>query len=146
MAGTAGADPHGLVAVSRAVVSAAAELAAAVGRTVVGDDRVPTARGNAYEAICADRARARARDEMDALVRSLLAARPRAEAGSRSPARETGPAPRVTQPAGRPAPRGTRQVARVAAGRHRTTLPRHTAVLASADTATLASAGTAARP
>ena len=65
------ATPNGLAAVSRAVVSAAAELAASVERAVTGDVR--TARGNAYEAICADRARAQARDEMDALVRALLA-------------------------------------------------------------------------
>jgi hypothetical protein len=77
MATAVGAQPGGLVAVSRAVVSAAAELAATVERAVVGDDRIRTARGNAYEAICADRARAQARDEMDALVRSLLADGPR---------------------------------------------------------------------
>lgn len=65
------ATPNGLATVSRAVVSAAAELAASVGRAVAGDVR--TARGNAYEAICADRARTQARHEMDALVRALLA-------------------------------------------------------------------------
>ena len=65
------ATPNGLAAVSRAVVAAAAELAASVERAVTGDVR--TARGNAYEAICADRARERARHEMDALVRALLA-------------------------------------------------------------------------
>jgi hypothetical protein len=80
MATAVDAQPSGLVAVSRAVVSAAAELAATVERAVVGDDRVRTARGNAYEAFCADRARAQARDEMDALVRSLLAVEPRAAA------------------------------------------------------------------
>ncbi len=67
------AQPNGLAAISRAVVAAAADLAASVERAMVGDDRVRTARGNAYEAICADRARERARHEMDALVRALLA-------------------------------------------------------------------------
>ncbi len=73
MATAVDTQPSGLAAISRAVVAAAAELAASVERAVVGDQRVRTARGNAYEAICADRARARARDEMDALVRGLLA-------------------------------------------------------------------------
>lgn len=89
MATAVGAQPSGLVAVSRAVVSAAAELAATVERAVVGDDRVRTARGNAYEAICADRARAQARDEMEALVRSLVAdgARTAVRPASRVPGR-----------------------------------------------------------
>ncbi len=77
MATAVGAQSGGLAAMSRAVVSAAAELAASVERAVVGDDRVRTARGNAYAAICADRARAQARDEMDALVRAVLAEGPR---------------------------------------------------------------------
>ncbi len=77
MATAVGARSSGLAALSRAVVSAAAELAASVERAVVGDDRVRTARGNAYAAICADKARAQARDEMDALVRALLADSPR---------------------------------------------------------------------
>jgi hypothetical protein len=89
--------PNGLVAVSRAVVSAAAELAATVERAVVGDARVRTARGNAWEAICADRARARARDDMERLVRSLLADGPRS--GVR-------PAPRTAQPPGTGRPDG----------------------------------------
>ena len=112
MATAVDAQPSGLVAVSRAVVSAAAELAATVERAVVGDDRVRTARGNAYEAICADRARAQARDEMDALVRSLLATGPRATAH---------PAPRT--------PRTT-------VTRHRRAARRRTADLVSAGPAT----------
>ncbi len=100
------ATPNGFAAVSRAVVSAAAELAASVGRAVVGDDRVPTARGNAYAAICADRARAQARDEMDALVRALLAegprpaVRPAPPAPVRTPARRAVPAGRTLVGAG----------------------------------------------
>ena len=82
MATAVGAKPNGLVAVSRAVVAAAADLAASVERAAIRDDRVRTARGNAYAAICADRARARARDEMDALVRALLANGPRTAAGT----------------------------------------------------------------
>jgi hypothetical protein len=61
----------GFVAVSRAVVAAAAGLAAEVERRVLGDEHVRTAQGNAWEAICADRARAQARAEMDALVATL---------------------------------------------------------------------------
>jgi hypothetical protein len=63
----------GFVAVSRAVVAAAADLAAELERRVVGDDKVRTAQGNAWAAICADRARAQARADMDALVASLAA-------------------------------------------------------------------------
>ena len=84
-------QPTGVVAVSRAVVSAAAELAATMERAVVGDAKVRTARGNAWEAICADRARAQARDDLDRLVRSLLAD------GSRTGVR---PASQSAQPVG----------------------------------------------
>jgi hypothetical protein len=63
----------GFVAVSRAVVAAAAELVAEVERRVVGDEKVRTAQGNAWAAICADRARAEARAEMDAMVAALTA-------------------------------------------------------------------------
>jgi hypothetical protein len=76
-------QPAGIVAVSRAVVSAAAEFVAGVERAVVGDENVRTARGNAWDAIQADRARARARDEMNQLVASLLADGPRGAGGRR---------------------------------------------------------------
>jgi len=72
-----GSQPAGIVAVSRAVVSAAAELVAGVERAVVGDDRVRTAQRNAWDAIQADRARAQARDDMNAAVAALLAGDPR---------------------------------------------------------------------
>jgi hypothetical protein len=68
-----GTQPSGLVAISRAVVSAAAELLVSVERAMVGEDKVRTARGNAWDALCADRARAQARDDMEQLVRSLMA-------------------------------------------------------------------------
>jgi hypothetical protein len=61
----------GFVAVSRAVVAAAADLVAEVERRVVGDENVRTAQGNAWAAICADRARAQARADMDAMVAAL---------------------------------------------------------------------------
>jgi hypothetical protein len=64
----------GFVAVSRAVVAAAADLAAGVERRVLGDEKVRTAQGNAWEAICADRARAQARADMDVMVATLAAA------------------------------------------------------------------------
>jgi hypothetical protein len=70
----------GFAEMSRAVVSAAADLVGTVERAVVGDANVRTARGNAWAAICADRARAGARDEMDQLVRALLANGPRTRA------------------------------------------------------------------
>ena len=71
------AELSGIVAVSRAVVSAAAELVAGVERAMAGDRNVRTAQGNAWDALQADRARARARAEMDHLVATLLAERPR---------------------------------------------------------------------
>jgi hypothetical protein len=67
----------GFVAVSRAVVAAAADLAAEVERRVVGDEKVRTAQGNAWAALCADRARAQARADMDAMVAALAAANTR---------------------------------------------------------------------
>ena len=86
MATAEGTSPAGIVAVSRAVVAAAAELVAGVERAMVGDDRVRTAQRNAWDAIQEDRARAQARDEMNALVAALLADRP-ARAGSALPSR-----------------------------------------------------------
>jgi hypothetical protein len=83
----------GFVAVSRAVVAAAAELAAEVERRVVGDENVRTAQSNAWAAICADRARAQARADMDAMVAALAAARPRGPAG-RGNQRAVGSSPR----------------------------------------------------
>jgi hypothetical protein len=80
--------PAGFAAISRAVVSAAADLVGTVERAVVGDANVRTARGNAWDALCADRARAQARDEMDQLVRALLANGPRTRAAEVSTAAE----------------------------------------------------------
>jgi hypothetical protein len=65
----------GFAAVSRAVVAAAADLVAEVERRVVGDGNVRTAQGNAWAAICADRARAQARADMDVMVATLTARR-----------------------------------------------------------------------
>lgn len=65
----------GFVTVSRAVIAAAADLVSGVERRMVGDENVRTARGNAWAAICADRARAQARADMDAMV-AALASRP----------------------------------------------------------------------
>jgi hypothetical protein len=77
MTTTAGTPPAALVAVSRTVVAAAAELVAGVERAVVGDANIRTAQRNAWDAIQADRARARAREEMNQLVAALLANGPR---------------------------------------------------------------------
>ena len=74
MATAEAVQPTGIVAVSRALVSAAAELVAGVERAMVGDANVRTAQRNAQDAICADRARAQARDEMNELVAALLLA------------------------------------------------------------------------
>ncbi|GIF68019.1 hypothetical protein Ais01nite_60540 [Asanoa ishikariensis] len=53
----------GIADLPRAVLSAAYGVIDSASRVVAGD-RVRTARGNAWEAICADRARADQRDEV----------------------------------------------------------------------------------
>ena len=78
MATAAGVQHNGVAALSRAVVAAAADLVTSLERAVVGESKVRTARGNAWDAIQADRARAQARQEMDQLVRALVATGPRA--------------------------------------------------------------------
>lgn len=47
----------------RAVVGAAADLFFRVGRSVLGPEKVPTARANAWSAVLEDRERARQRAE-----------------------------------------------------------------------------------
>ena len=71
------AQTSGFVALSRAFVSVAAELAAGVERAMVGTEKVRTAQGNAWDALCEDRARAQARAEMDRTVAALLKSGPR---------------------------------------------------------------------
>ncbi|GAA2599245.1 hypothetical protein GCM10010399_32480 [Dactylosporangium fulvum] len=56
-------SPVDLSAAPRAVVSTAAELIYKVGRSVLGAERVPTAKANAWAAVCADQERARIREE-----------------------------------------------------------------------------------
>jgi hypothetical protein len=68
------APASGLLTIPRAVLSVAAGVYVSVERAVVGDARVRTARTNAWEATCADRARARARDDTRRAVAALAAA------------------------------------------------------------------------
>ncbi|MFI7645440.1 hypothetical protein ACIBTZ_05050 [Micromonospora sp. NPDC049460] len=65
----------GLTTISRTVASLAAGVVHTLERAVVGEARMRTARGNAWEAVCADRARAEQRAELDRLVAELTAAR-----------------------------------------------------------------------
>ncbi|MDG4796609.1 hypothetical protein [Micromonospora sp. WMMD1082] len=70
--------PHqtiGLTTISRTVASLAVGVVHTLERAMVGPARMRTARGNAWEAICADRARADQRAELDRLVAELAAAR-----------------------------------------------------------------------
>jgi hypothetical protein len=67
-----------LITIPRAVLSVAAGVVFSVERAMVGDSRVRTARTNAWEAICADRARAEARDETRRVVAALAASTPMA--------------------------------------------------------------------
>jgi hypothetical protein len=54
----------------RAVVATAAELIYRVGVSMVGAENLPTARANAWAAVCADRERAREREEVARLIAS----------------------------------------------------------------------------
>lgn len=57
-----------VTAAPRAVISRAAEVLFVVGRSVLGSHRVPTARGNAWQAVCADQERARVRAEVQRVL------------------------------------------------------------------------------
>jgi hypothetical protein len=69
---TAPTEQAGFAAVSRAVVSAAADLVTGVQRVVVGPTNVRTAQSNAWDAILADRARNAARDQLTREVSAML--------------------------------------------------------------------------
>ncbi|MEU5564503.1 hypothetical protein [Micromonospora musae] len=72
------ADPNpniGLTTISRTVASLAVGVVQTLERAVVGEARMRTARGNAWEAVCADRARADRRAELDRLVAELSTTR-----------------------------------------------------------------------
>ncbi|MBF5031358.1 MULTISPECIES: hypothetical protein [unclassified Micromonospora] len=79
----------GLTTISRTVASLAVGVVDTLERAVAGDGRARTARGNAWEAVCADRARAAQRRELERLVAELAAAR--AAARQRRDAREAQP-------------------------------------------------------
>ena len=72
-------QPMNFAAVSRVLVSVAAEVATGVQRAVVGPGNVRTARDNAWDAIQADRARAAARAETARAVAAMIAASPAAQ-------------------------------------------------------------------
>ena len=76
-----GGPTIGLTTIPRAVLSVAAGVVNTVERAMVGDSRVRTSRSNAWEAICADRDRARQRDEVRQILAALIAT-----ADTRSPA------------------------------------------------------------
>ncbi|WP_433114166.1 hypothetical protein [Micromonospora sp. CA-246542] len=65
----------GLTTISRTMASFAVGVVHTLERAVVGEGRMRTARGNAWEAVCADRARADRRAELDRLVAELTATR-----------------------------------------------------------------------
>ncbi|MCZ7428299.1 hypothetical protein O7607_21390 [Micromonospora sp. WMMA1949] len=79
----------GLTTISRTVASLAVGVVHTLERATAGDGRMRTARGNAWEAVCADRARAAHRRELERLVAELTAAR--AAARQRRDAREAQP-------------------------------------------------------
>ena len=70
--------PVDIPAAPRAVIGATAGLIYRVGRSFLGESRVPTAQANAWAAVCADRQRAQERAELErwrADVRARRAAR-----------------------------------------------------------------------
>ncbi|MFI7605180.1 hypothetical protein ACIBTV_08650 [Micromonospora sp. NPDC049366] len=78
----------GLTTISRTVASLAVGVVHTLERAVVGEGRMRTARGNAWEAVCADRARADRRAELDRVVAQLAADRRLRESANR-PLRES---------------------------------------------------------
>ena len=57
-----------LSAAPRAVVATAADLIYRVGCSMIGPEKVPTAKANAWAAVCADRERAKEREEIARLI------------------------------------------------------------------------------
>lgn len=57
-----------LTTISRTVASLAVGVVHTLERAVVGEAQTRTARGNAWEAVCADQARADQRAELDRIV------------------------------------------------------------------------------
>ena len=79
MATASPTQPTGFASLSRTLVSLAADVATGVQRAVVGPANVRTARDNAWDAIQADRARARARAETSRAVAAMIASGPARE-------------------------------------------------------------------
>ena len=55
----------------RVVVATAADLIYRVGCSVVGAEKLPTAKSNAWAAVCADRERARERAEVEQILSGI---------------------------------------------------------------------------
>jgi hypothetical protein len=119
MATAVDVQPSGVAALSRAVVAAAADFVVSVERAVVGESKIRTARSNAWDAIQADRARAQAREDMNQLVRVLLANGPRTalHPGAAPNSSNTASAPNTATPANTATHRRTRTKALAAAPR-----------------------------
>jgi hypothetical protein len=64
------------ITIPRAVLSVAAEIVFNVERAMVGDSNVRTARSNAWDAICADQARNKHRDDTRRVVAALARTAP----------------------------------------------------------------------
>ncbi len=77
-----------LTTISRTAASLAVGVVHTLERAMIGDGRMRTAQSNAWEAVCADRARAAQRRELDRLVAELAAARTGAAVRERRDARE----------------------------------------------------------
>lgn len=91
----------GLTTISRTVASLAVGVVHTVERAVVGEGRMRTARGNAWEAVCADRARADQRAELNRLVAELTAAAPPAAGHSASVSQSADTPPAAASVGGR---------------------------------------------
>ena len=93
-----------LTMIARAVISAAVGVVQTVERVMVGDAQIRTARGNAWEAICADSERANRREEVRLAVAALATAR-----ADETVARAAGKAGRAAGTAARAAAMGRGQ-------------------------------------
>lgn len=79
--------PTDLASVPRVLMSITLGVLRTVERTVTRDGRLPTARSNAWAAICADRERARQRDEIRRTVIALRRMAGAQAAGAAQPGR-----------------------------------------------------------
>jgi hypothetical protein len=83
---------HDITAIPRAFITVAVGVVHSVERAVVGDAHIRTARDNAWEAVCADRARAQQRAHVQRMV-AAAAGQPSVGSSPRSSASQAATVP-----------------------------------------------------